>query len=530
LKAQSDWNAAVASSSLPAAIDRYRIAGLIGRGRRSTLYRAWDPKLDRHVAIKVHQSNDDELRQRLAREARLVARLQHPNIVRIHDIGDYEGRPFTVMELVEGRALSEIIRQRVPLAATRKLELMSELCDGLGFAHDAGVVHRNIKPANIMVEDEGRLKLLDFGLARSSEPADPAPAGRIVGTLNYMSPEQMTGQPVDRRSDIFAVGAVMYELLSCEQAFPGGLEAGILYKILYDRPAPLPVACPDVDAGVIRIVERCLEKEPRARYQDLASLRSDLEDVRARLESMTAAVTEIISISPAALKEYTSPRPPADRGVSQPTLEAKLARERESEEQRIAAGVRAARARIDAREFSAALQDLRALAGSAGARPEISGLVREAEAGLAAAAEQAARRAERAAAETAQASDLLARKDLGGALARVIAALACEPGYEPARVLRGKIQDAIRTEMLVQRDMAGRAAVDRERWEAIADTIRPGNERAATANAHPASAGDDGSNDDASGEAPERRQFGRLVNRIRTSLAPKGPPPKDRSS
>jgi serine/threonine-protein kinase len=519
----------VASSSLPAAIDRYRIAGLIGRGRRSTLYRAWDPKLDRHVAIKLHQSNDNDLRQRLAREARLVARLQHPNIVRIHDIGDYEGRLFTVMELVEGRALSEIISQRAPLAATRKLELMSELCDGLGFVHDAGVVHRNIKPANLMVEDEGRLKLLDFGLARSSEPSDPAPAGRIVGTLNYMSPEQMTGQPVDRRSDIFAVGAVMYELLSCQQAFPGGLEAGILYKILYDRPAPLPVACPDADAGVVRIVERCLEKEPRARYQDLASLRSDLEDVRARLGSMTAAVTEIITISPAALKEYTSPRPsPADRGVSQPTLESKLARGREAEEQRIAAGVRAARARIDAREFSAALQDLRALAGSAGARPEISGLVKEAEAGLAAAAEQAVRRAERAAAETAQASELLARKDLGGALARVIAALACEPGFEPARVLRGKIQDAIRTEMLVQRDMAGRAAVDRERWEAIADTIRPPN--GGPPASQPNGAGADSRDDEASGEVSGRRTFGRLVNRIKTSLAPKAPPPKDRSS
>jgi hypothetical protein len=507
----------VASPSLPDVIDRYRIAGLIGRGRRSSLYRAWDPKLARHVAIKLHQSNDNDLRQRLTREARLVARLQHPNIVRIHDIGEHEGRLFTVMELVEGHPLSEIIRQHAPLATSRKLELMSELCDGLGFAHDSDVVHRNIKPSNIMVEDQGRLKLLDFGLARSSEPSDPAPAGRIVGTLNYMSPEQMTGQPVDRRSDIFAVGAVMYELLSGQQAFPGGLDAGILYKILYDRPESLAILCPDLDDGVVRIVERCLEKEPRSRYQDLASLRSDLENVRTRLESVTAAVTEIISIDPARLKEHTTPRPsPAGRSVSNPTLEGKLARERGADEQRIAAAVRAARARIDAREFSAAFQDLRAIARTAGSRPEITGLMKEAEAGLAAAAEQAAQRAERAAAETAQASEFLARKDLGGALARVIAALACEPGYEPARALRARIQDAIRAEMLIQRDVVSRASVDRERWEAIADTIRPARESGQTAGSQKSQPADTGASDDeAMAEESGRRTFGRLISRFK---------------
>lgn len=449
--------------SPPQRIDRYQIVSLIGPGRRSILYRAWDPKLGRHLAIKLLQVDDDELRSRLAREAQLVARLRHPNIVMVHDVGDHEGQPFIAMEFVAGRALSDIIRLRIGLPITRKLELMSQLCDGLGFAHNSGLVHRNIKPANVMIEDAGVVKILDFGLARLSE-STATPAGRIVGTLNYMSPEQLTGQTVDRRSDIFAVGALLYEFLSARQAFPGGLDTGILYKILDDRPEPLSVSCPDLDDGVVRIVDRCLEKDPRARYQDLASLRTDLEDARVRLESVTLAATEVIDPASPKGGEYRRALEDALRGQARTGP-----REAEppSKPDRIAAGVRAARARIDARQFKSALEELRALADSEGASPEISSLVIEAEEGQAA-EDRAAQRTERAAAETAQASELFGQGDLVGALARVIAALAIEPGHGPARALREKIQQAVRAEPTRQ----AWAMAQRDRWEAMADTFR----------------------------------------------------------
>jgi serine/threonine protein kinase len=137
----------------------------------------------------------------------------------IYDVGDHEGQPFIAMEFIQGQTLSEVIRQRMTLPTIRKLELMSELCDGLGFAHKAGVIHRDIKPANVMVDHEGLLKILDFGIARVAESTGMTQAGMLIASLNYMSPEQVTGQPVDSRSDIFAVGAV-YELLAYRQAFP----------------------------------------------------------------------------------------------------------------------------------------------------------------------------------------------------------------------------------------------------------------------------------------------------------------------
>jgi eukaryotic-like serine/threonine-protein kinase len=272
-------------SSDPARISRYEIVKPIGQGGMGTLYLAWDPKLDRQLAIKVLKGDDPELRERFAREARSAARLRHPHIVTIFDVGDHDGQPFIAMEYIQGVTLSTVIREWKPLTTARKLELMEELCDGLAYAHRAGIVHRDIKPANLIVSAEGQLKILDFGIARLMESAGMTQVGRVVGTLNYMSPEQMTGRAVDSRSDIFAVGVVCYELLSHRQAFPGGLGDGVFHRILNEPPEPLTTHVRGVDAEVVKIVDRALEKDPDRRFQDLATMRTELRKARTRLHA-----------------------------------------------------------------------------------------------------------------------------------------------------------------------------------------------------------------------------------------------------
>jgi hypothetical protein len=270
-------------SEAPDAIGRYKIVHRIGQGGMGVLFLAFDPMLERQVAIKLLRDDNEELRERFAREARSVARLRHPHIVTIFDVGEQDGHPFIAMEYLQGQTLADIIRAALPIDVPRKLQVIDELCDGLSFAHKVGIVHRDVKPANVMVEHDGAVKILDFGIARIAE-SGMTQAGMLIGTLNYMSPEQVAGQIVDGRSDIFAVGAVLYELLAYRQAFPGGLQNGILHRIMHGDPASLETACPGLDVEVIRIVDRALQKDPDTRYQDLQTMRKDLQRAKQRLE------------------------------------------------------------------------------------------------------------------------------------------------------------------------------------------------------------------------------------------------------
>ena len=267
-------------------IGRYKIVEQIGQGGMGSLYLAHDPVIDRLVAIKVLREgfDNDELRERFAREARAAGRLRHPNIVTIFDVGEHEGQPFIAMEYLPGETIAELIRRRVKLPVWRKLKLLEDVCEGLAYAHKAGLVHRDVKPANVMVDPDGTLKILDFGIVRLAE-SGMTQAGMLVGTLNYMSPEQVCGAPVDSRSDIFAVGAVAYELITYKQAFPGTLRDGILHRIMHEAPPPLDSLVPDIDPAVPPILDRALEKNVAARYQDLTSLRKDLQRARERLET-----------------------------------------------------------------------------------------------------------------------------------------------------------------------------------------------------------------------------------------------------
>ena len=266
-------------------IGRYQVLEKIGEGGMGSLYLARDPAIDRLVAIKLLRRGFDTeaLRERFAREARAVGRLKHPNIVTIFDVGEHDGDPFIAMEFLAGETLGELIRHRAGLSLARRLKLLEELCDGLAYAHRAGLVHRDVKPANLMVDAEGILKILDFGIVRIEE-SGMTQAGVLVGTVNYMSPEQVLGTGVDHRSDIFAVGLVAYELLTGRQAFVGTMKDGLLRRIPNVEIEPVSAVLPGLDPDVVAIVEKALQKSPEDRYQELAKMRNDLTRARQRIE------------------------------------------------------------------------------------------------------------------------------------------------------------------------------------------------------------------------------------------------------
>ena len=277
---------------MPSRIDRYEVKTLIGAGGMGSLYLARDtnPNTNRLVALKLLLANLDseELRERFSREARALASLNHPNIVDIYDSGEFQGSPFIVMEYVRGETLAEKIKRRAPMTLAQKLRLMAEMCSGLQHAHEAGIIHRDIKPANLMVDRQGRLKILDFGIARVSEGltrvgVQVTQLNMRIGTPGYMSPEQIEGGEIDRRSDIFAVGTVCYELLTYREAFTGANTRQVENKVLASNPEPLTSLLPELDPQLEAIVSRALAKDPKDRYQDAAALEEAFERLRWKL-------------------------------------------------------------------------------------------------------------------------------------------------------------------------------------------------------------------------------------------------------
>ncbi|MBK7368247.1 MAG: protein kinase [Candidatus Eisenbacteria bacterium] len=257
------------------------------------VYRARDTRLGREVAIKTLPTDvaaDPERRARFETEARAVAALSHPNILAIHDVGEEGGVTFTVAELVEGQTLRERLADG-PLASARAASLAAQIAQGLAAAHDRGIVHRDLKPENVMITPDGRAKILDFGLARrdeavttSSRSLAPTVAastqpGTVMGTVGYMAPEQVRGQVVDARADLFALGIVLYEMLAGRAPFLRESAADTMSAILREDPAPLSLAAPETPPALQRIVERCLEKQPAARFRTAADLAFALESL-----------------------------------------------------------------------------------------------------------------------------------------------------------------------------------------------------------------------------------------------------------
>jgi serine/threonine protein kinase len=274
-------------------IDRFEIKSLIGSGGMGTLYLARDtsPNTYRLVALKLLNTNldSDDLRDRFAREARALASLSHPNVVNIYECGEFRGSPYIVMEYVRGETLAEKIKRKAPLSLSEKLKLMMELCAGLAHAHEAGIIHRDIKPANMMVDHHGRLRLLDFGIARVVEAGVTMAGVQMtqinmrIGTPGYMSPEQYEGAEIDRRSDIFAVGAVFYELLAYREAFPGSTTRQIEKRVLESEPERLTSQIPDLDSEIEAVVAKALQKDPDKRFQDASQMERALTKVWWRL-------------------------------------------------------------------------------------------------------------------------------------------------------------------------------------------------------------------------------------------------------
>jgi tRNA A-37 threonylcarbamoyl transferase component Bud32/tetratricopeptide (TPR) repeat protein len=271
-------------SAAPQKIGRYRIVGRLGKGAMAVVYRAHDDVMGRPVAIKVMMADleeDPETSARFYREARAAGQLVHRNIITIFDMGEDDGRPYIVMELLEGPTLGEYLKGPHASDLERNLDLMIQICEGLQVAHAHGIYHRDVKPSNLVVSEDGLLKILDFGIARLSS-SNLTASGLIVGTPDYMSPEQARGQDVDERSDIFSAGAVFYFMVTGRKPFAAGDLPGVLRKV--EAEDPLPIRDTEAPPALARIVMTALAKSPSERYQHAAQLIADLRRVRRDLE------------------------------------------------------------------------------------------------------------------------------------------------------------------------------------------------------------------------------------------------------
>jgi esterase/lipase superfamily enzyme/serine/threonine protein kinase len=287
-------------------IGRYEIIERLGRGAGGTRFLARDPLLDRLVAIKLIPFDNDELRDRWTREARAAARLNHPNIETIFEIGEDDGRPFIASEYIRGETLAEIIQLRRPLSVRRKIQIVEDACDGLAYAHRAGFIHRGITPEQIMVGSKGTTKLLGFG--GDAAGVGMTGAGMIAARVNYLSPEQITSAPVDARSDVFALGAVFYELVTSQKAFAGDIAGGVLHRIIAGQPASPGSVVPDLPIDLDRIIAHSLEKDPSQRYADAGAMRRELSRVREDLDRQYGRTD---SDSPTVISSAPAPSAPS---------------------------------------------------------------------------------------------------------------------------------------------------------------------------------------------------------------------------
>lgn len=273
-------------------LGHYHIRALLGAGGMGEVYRAWDTRLERDVAIKIlpaHLALNREALHRFEREAKAVAALSHPNILAIHDFGTEDGVTYAVMELLEGGTLRRQLLEG-PLPWRRAAEIGSVLADGLAAAHAKGIIHRDLKPENIFLTRDGQVKILDFGIARMkpvvtagaspiTAPATTTQPGTVLGTVSYMSPEQVRGEAVDAPSDLFALGSVLYEMLTQQRPFARLTTAETMAAILRDAPPPFTQTKKEIPEALARLIHHCLEKRPHERYQSARDLAFDLKEL-----------------------------------------------------------------------------------------------------------------------------------------------------------------------------------------------------------------------------------------------------------
>jgi serine/threonine protein kinase/Tfp pilus assembly protein PilF len=260
---------------------KYKILGEVGRGGMGIVFKAEDTKLKRTVALKFlppELTSDRQALERFVQEAQAAAALDHPNICTVYEINEADGQTFIAMAFIEGKSLRERILEG-PLEIAEAVHIAAQVAEGLRAAHEKGIIHRDIKPANIMLTGRGLVKIMDFGLVKMEWGADVTKTPSLIGTVAYMSPEQARSEKVDVRTDIWALGCVLFEMLSGRRPFKGLNDQAFLYSILHDTPQPIADLRPDVPAGLEKILQMCLQKDPRNRFQDAAGLILSLKEI-----------------------------------------------------------------------------------------------------------------------------------------------------------------------------------------------------------------------------------------------------------
>src|SRR5690349_4855867 len=263
---------------------RYRLEARIGQGGMSTVYRALDETLQRRVAVKLMNRevvSDSAQLERFRREARAVARWNHPLIVGVIDAGEDEGRPYIVFEYIEGETLKERIRRGGRLPIPEAVAYAIEIARALGAAHARHIVHRDVKPQNVLIDEEGSCKVTDFGIARSLTEEGLTATGRVLGTTDYVSPEQALGQPVTGQSDLYSLGVVLYEMVTGEVPFAGDSPVAVAMRHVREEVPDAQLRRPELSAATAAAIDRAVAKDLSRRYPDSAHMVSDLEDVLA---------------------------------------------------------------------------------------------------------------------------------------------------------------------------------------------------------------------------------------------------------
>src|SRR5256714_15213867 len=301
-----------------AKVARYEITGELGRGGMGVVYKATDPVIGRTVAVKTIRLSEEaagisheQLIQRVQTEARAAGLLTHPNIVVVYDAGEDQGQFYITMELVEGKSLQIWLNEGEKFPLNRVIRIMEQVCSALQFAHDRGVVHRDIRPANIMLGRDDSVKVTDFGTAKILQYGASQQTS-AMGTPGYMSPEQIKGRGVDGRTDIFALGVVLYQMLTGKKPFIGRDIPPVLYKILNEQPAAPQTIDPSIDPGVSSTIMKALCKNPYERYQSCSELLEDLRNYRPGRRTPAAAAHDLAKLQQPAL----APRTPESRKAS----------------------------------------------------------------------------------------------------------------------------------------------------------------------------------------------------------------------
>ncbi len=349
-----------------AKIGKYEIVEELGRGGMGVVYKAYDALMEREVAIKVISDGVlamPEIKSRFYREARTAGKLGHENITVVYDVSEEDGKPYIVMEYLAGADLGTLLERGDPMSLQQKLDYGGQICRGLSFSHSHGIIHRDIKPGNIRITGTGRVKIMDFGIAKP-ESSNLTRTGALIGTPFYMSPEQIQGKKVDKRSDIFSFGVLFYELLTGQKPFPGSEATSVMFKIVHEEPERFDDALIDHRNGLREIVLKTLAKDPDKRYQDLAEVAdlldhiiSDLksgdrrkaQELRIRVEKLVAEARSLVKAGKYGKALQSADRAagldPASTDVARLAIEIKKAEEQEARrvfiEERLVAARRA---------------------------------------------------------------------------------------------------------------------------------------------------------------------------------------------